>query len=438
MATLTPFHILAKPIGPICNLDCKYCFYLEKENLYPGKQGKESWAMADDVLESYVREYIGAQDSPVVSFAWQGGEPTLLGVDFFRKVVELQTRYSNGKHIDNGFQTNGVLLDDHWGEFLAENQFLVGISIDGPQALHDRYRVDKGGQPTFDHVVRGIGYLKKHGVEFNTLTVVQRHNSHYPLDVYRFLREVGSGFMQFIPIVERIADVPSPDGLVLISPDSNAVARVSEWSVEPLQYGRFLCAVFEEWVRRDVGKIFVQLFDVALESWMGLEPGLCVFRRTCGEALAIEHNGDVYSCDHYVYPENRLGNILENPLRAMVDSTQQRQFGSDKLDSLPGYCQKCDVRFACNGECPKHRFIKTPEGEAGLNYLCAGYKLFFHHIDPYMRFMAEELRHQRPPATVMAWVRSREVAASHPARPGRNDPCPCGSGRKYKKCCGSI
>jgi uncharacterized protein len=438
MATLTPFHILAKPIGPICNLDCKYCFYLEKENLYPGKQGKESWAMADDVLQTYVREYIGAQDSPVVSFAWQGGEPTLLGVDFFRKVVELQKRYSNGKRIDNGFQTNGVLLDERWSEFLAENQFLVGISIDGPQALHDRYRVDKGGQPTFDHVVRGIGYLKKHDVEFNTLTAVQHHNSHYPLDVYRFLREAGSGFMQFIPIVERVAEVPSPDGLVLISPDSRAVARVSEWSVEPLQYGRFLCAIFDEWVRHDVGKVFVQLFDVALESWMGLEPGLCVFRQTCGGALAIEHNGDVYSCDHYVYPENRLGNILENPLRAMVDSSQQRKFGSDKLNSLPRYCRECDVRFACNGECPKHRFIKTPEGEAGLNYLCTGYKLFFHHIDPYMRFMAEELRHQRPPANVMAWVRSREAVASKTARPGRNDPCPCGSGRKYKKCCGAI
>jgi uncharacterized protein len=435
---LTPFHILAKPIGPICNLDCKYCFYLEKENLYPDRQGRESWAMAEDVLETYVREYIAAQDSPVVSFAWQGGEPTLLGVDFFRKVVELQKQYSNGKRVDNGFQTNGVLLDDRWSEFLAENRFLVGISIDGPQALHDRYRVDKGGQPTFDHVVRGIGYLKKHDVEFNTLTVVQRHNSHYPLEVYRFLREVGSGFMQFIPIVERVAEVPSPDGLVLISPDSSAVARVSEWSVEPLQYGRFLCAIFDEWVRHDVGKVFVQLFDVALESWMGLEPGLCVFRQTCGGALAIEHNGDVYSCDHYVYPENRLGNILENPLRAMVDSSQQRKFGSDKLNSLPRYCRECDVRFACNGECPKHRFIKTPEGEAGLNYLCTGYKLFFHHIDPYMRFMAEELRHQRPPANVMAWVRSREVVASQTARPGRNDPCPCGSGRKYKKCCGAI
>jgi uncharacterized protein len=216
------------------------------------------------------------------------------------------------------------------------------------------------------------------------------------------------------------------------------VARVSEWSVEPLQYGRFLCALFDEWVRRDVGKVFVQLFDVALESWMGLEPGLCVFRRTCGGALAIEHNGDVYSCDHYVYPENRLGNILENPLRAMVDSSQQRKFGSDKLNSLPRYCRACDVRFACNGECPKHRFIKTPEGEAGLNYLCAGYKLFFHHIEPYMRFMAEELRHQQPPANVMAWVRSREIVASKTARPGRNDPCPCGSGRKYKKCCGAI
>jgi len=430
------FHVLAKPIGPICNLDCKYCFYLEKENLYPKSASKASWALPDNVLESYVRQYIEAQEIPVINFAWQGGEPTLLGVDYFRKVVELQARYSNGKRIENGLQTNGVLLDDEWCEFLAKNRFLVGLSIDGPRNFHDRYRLDKGGAPTFDKVMRGLEYLKKHRVEFNTLTVIQRHNSYHPLEVYRFLKEAGSGFMQFIPVVERIAEAPAQHGLVLISPDSHAPARVSEWSVEPLQFGKFLCAIFDEWVRNDVARYFVQLFDVALEAWVGMESSLCVFRRTCGEALAIEHNGDVYSCDHYVYPENRLGNIMENPLGAMVRGSQQSKFGQDKLDGLPRYCRECEVRFACNGECPKHRFIKTPAGEEGLNYLCSGYKLFFNHIDHCMKFMAAELKAERPPANVIEWIRGQDLRAAGQRRPGRNDPCPCGSGRKYKRCCG--
>jgi uncharacterized protein len=433
---LSGFHVLAKPIGPICNLDCKYCFYLEKENLYPEAAGKTAWALPDDVLESYVRQYIEAQGVPVVNFAWQGGEPTLLGVDYFRNVVSLQAKHAGGKKIENGLQTNGVLLDDEWCEFLAKNRFLVGLSIDGPRKFHDRYRLDKGGAPTFDKVMRGLDCLKKHGVEFNTLTVVQRHNSHHPLEIYRFLKEVGSGFMQFIPVVERVAEDSSPEGLVLISPDSLVPARVSEWSVEPLQYGRFLCAIFDEWVRNDVAKCFVQLFDVALEAWTGVESSLCVFRRTCGEALVIEHNGDVYSCDHYVYPENRLGNIMENALGGMVTGSQQRKFGLDKLDRLPRYCRECEVRFACNGECPKHRFTRTPEGEDGLNYLCGGYKLFFTHIDPYMKFMAGELKAERAPANVMAWAREQDLLAAGRRRVGRNDPCPCGSGEKYKKCCG--
>jgi|YelNatPaOPRAMG01_1025707.scaffolds.fasta_scaffold24200_1 uncharacterized protein len=431
---LPAFHVMTKPTGPICNLDCRYCFYLEKENLYPGKS---NWAMPDDVLESYIRDYIRAQNVPQVSFAWQGGEPTLLGVDYFRKVVELQKKYADGKRIENAFQTNGILLDDRWGEFLAENRFLVGLSIDGPQKLHDRYRVDKGGQPTFARVMRGLGYLKKHGVEFNTLTVVQRHNSQHPLEVYRFLREHGSGFMQFIPIVERISRTSDPNGLVLISPGAAGPANVSDWSVEPLQYGKFLCAIFDEWVRNDVGRCFVQMFDVALESWMGYPASLCIFRETCGAALAIEHNGDLYSCDHFVYPENRLGNIMETSLSVLVNSPQQRKFGLDKRDTLPRYCRECEVRFACNGECPKHRFTRTPDGEPGLNYLCAGYKMFFKHIDPYMRFMAAELREGRAPANVMHWTRLRDLQASGKGVPGRNDPCPCGSGKKYKKCCGA-
>ncbi len=421
---------MTKPIGPLCNLDCKYCFYLEKENLYPQTS---DWRMPDDVLESYIRQYIEAQNAEVISFAWQGGEPTLLGVDYFRKVVELEKRYANGKRIKNAFQTNGILLDDRWGEFLAENRFLVGLSIDGPEELHDRYRVDKGGQPTFARVMRGLGYLKKHGVEFNTLTVVERHNSQHPLEVYRFLKEVGSGFLQFIPIVERVATRSGADGLILISPASTQPAKVSTWSVEPRQYGKFLCAIFDEWIRHDVGRVYVQLFDVALETWLGLKASLCVFRETCGSAMAMEHNGDLYSCDHFVYRENKLGNIMEKPLESLVRSAQQVKFGLNKRDTLPRYCRECDVRFACHGECPKHRFIRTPDGEEGLNYLCAGYKLFFHHIDPYMRFMAGELLEHRPPANVMAWIREQEKAQQ---LPGRNDPCPCGSGLKYKKCCG--
>ncbi len=403
------FHVMAKPTGPICNLDCRYCFYLEKENLYGQKR---DWAMPDPVLESYISQFITAQDTPVITFAWQGGEPTLLGVNFFRKVVAIQQRYANGKKIENAFQTNGVLLDDAWGEFLAENNFLIGISIDGPAELHDFYRVDKGGAPSFERVMRGLRYLKKHRVEFNALTVVNRRNSQHPLRVYRFLKGIGAQFMQFIPIVERVAKSANPDGLVLIAPRDPHIADVSDWSVEPRQYGFFLCEIFDEWVRKDVGQHYVQIFDVALESWMGLIPSLCVFRPTCGAAMALEHNGDLYSCDHYVYPENKLGNILEQPLQALVNSPQQRAFGLDKRDSLPRYCRECEVRFACNGECPKHRFISTPDGEPGLNYLCAGYKLFFKHIDPYMKFMANELRHQRPPANVMLWVHQQEHSSA--------------------------
>lgn len=430
---LPGFHILAKPIGPICNLDCKYCFYLEKEQLYAGQP---DWAMSEETLESFVRQYIESQKASVISFAWQGGEPTLLGVEFFQKVVALQEEYSNGKRVENGFQTNGVLLNDEWCEFLSAHKFLVGISIDGPRQLHDHYRVDKGQGATFDRVMKGLGYLKKHGTEFNTLTVVQRNNSYHPQEVYSFLKEIGSGFMQFIPIVERLADAPDSDGLVLISPTANDSATVADWSVDPQQFGKFLTDIFDEWVRQDVGRHYVQIFDVALESWMEMEQSLCVFRNTCGGALAVEHNGDLYSCDHFVYPENKLGNILENPILSLVDSAQQRKFGEDKRDTLPRYCRECDVRFACNGECPKHRFTRTPDGEFGLNYLCKGYKDFFHHVDPYMKFMAEELRQGRPPANVMSWTRLQDLRLVGKRRPGRNDPCLCGSGRKYKKCCG--
>ncbi len=397
------FHIMTKPIGPICNLDCKYCFYLEKENLYPNTR---HWAMPPEVLERYIQQYIAAQPIDEVHFAWQGGEPTLLGVDFFRVAVEFQKKHAGDKQIHNALQTNGTLLDGEWGHFLAEHNFLVGISIDGPRELHDHYRVDKGNAPTFERVMRGLRMLKEHNVEFNTLTVVNRHNSQYPLEVYRFLKEIGSGFMQFIPVVERKAAEAGTDGLVLIQPSFDRAAEVTEWSVEPLAYGRFLARIFDEWVKKDVGRTFVQQFDVALESWLGLEASLCVFRKTCGSALAMEHSGDLYSCDHFVYPENKLGNVMETGLEQMVGSRQQKKFGLDKRDSLPRMCRQCDVRFACNGECPKHRFLTTPDGEPGLNYLCAGYKHFFHHIDPHMQFMAAELRAGRPPANIMQIVGS--------------------------------
>lgn len=401
MNNLTAFHIMTKPAGAACNMDCAYCFYLEKEKLYPGKN---NFVMQPDVLEQFIKQRIEVQNIEPLSFAWQGGEPTLLGVDFFKRVVELQKKYSNGKKIENALQTNGILIDDNWAEFFAENNFLIGISIDGPEELHNRYRVNKGGSPSFKQVVRGINFLKKHGVEFNTLTVVQRDNSYHPFEVYNFLKETGSGFMQFIPAVERIAQKNSGGGLKLVSPNYSGEAEVTEWSVEPEQYGRFLISIFDEWVRKDVGKYFVQLFDVALESWYGLESGLCVFRKTCGDAMALEHNGDLYSCDHYVYPEHKLGNIMEDPLGSLVNSDQQKEFGLDKRESLPKYCLECEVRFACNGECPKHRFMKTPDGESGLNYLCASYKKFFNHIDGSMKFMANEIRNKRPPANVMKYV----------------------------------
>jgi uncharacterized protein len=430
--SIRAFNVMAKPIGPICNLDCKYCYYLEKEKLYPLSS---NFKMPYTILESFIRQKIEAHKVPAVNFAWQGGEPTLCGVEYFRKAVEFQKKYSNGKSITNAFQTNGVLLNDEWCEFFNENKFLVGISIDGPKEIHDKYRVNKGSNPTFDQVLRGIEYLKKHQIEFNTLTVVQRDNSRKPLEVYNFLKNAGSGFMQFIPIVERFSESPK-NGLSLIPPGFKDLAAVTDWSVEPLQYGNFLCVIFDEWVRKDAGKIFIQLFDVSLEIWYGMQPSLCVFRKICGDAMIIEHNGDIYSCDHYVYPEYRLGNIMQNPLEDLVNSTQQRKFAKDKLALLPKYCTNCEVRFACNGECPKHRFIKTPDGEDGLNYLCAGYKKYFNHINVYMNYMVNAIKNKRQAANVIKW--SLEKDKGFPSlNPERNRPCPCGSGIKFKKCCGT-
>ncbi|HEV2691972.1 MAG TPA: anaerobic sulfatase maturase [Verrucomicrobiae bacterium] len=404
-----PFHVLTKPVGPICNLDCKYCFYLEKEKLYPGES---QWRMSDAVLAEYIRQYIRSQLVTEINFAWQGGEPTLLGVDFFRKAVALQQQFANGKIISNAIQTNGTLLDDEWCEFLAQHKFLVGLSIDGPRELHDRYRVDKRQQPTFDKVMRGLELLKKHGVEFNTLTVVNSANSLAPLEVYRFLKGIGSQFLQFIPLVERAAPTEmKTEGYDFAAPPlpgrKTETSPVTPESVDAAQYGTFLCAIFDEWVRHDVGTTFVQLFDTALGNWMGLGSSLCVFAEKCGAALAIEHNGDLYSCDHYVYPRYKLGNVMNQSLGAMVRAPQQIRFGNEKSDTLPKYCRKCEVRFACNGECPKHRFTTTPEGEDGLNYLCAGYKKFFNHIDPHMKTMERLLRAQRPPSEIMTMLEAK-------------------------------
>ncbi len=382
------FHVMAKPRGAICNLDCDYCFYLRKEELYKGS----SFRMSDETLENYTRQYIAAQRVSEVNFAWQGGEPTLMGVNFFRRAVAYQKKYTrSGMNIDNALQTNGTLLDDEWCKFFAENRFLIGISLDGPREAHDFYRRDKGGAPTFDRVLRGIRLLKKHHVDFNILTCVSAANVEQPLEVYHILRdEIGAKYIQFIPIVERENATGFQEGTAL-----------TPRSITGEQYGRFLISIFDEWVRRDVGKVFVQMFDTALGRWLGAPGGLCVFQETCGLALAMEHNGDVYSCDHFVEPRHRLGNLLEMPLTELVGSVQQKQFGIDKRESLPRYCRECPVLFACNGGCPKDRIDYTPDGEPGLNHLCSGFKTFFTHIDEPMRIMAGLLRHHRPAAEIM-------------------------------------
>lgn len=420
----TAFHIMTKPRGAICNLDCKYCYFLSKERLYPDSD----FRMSETLLEEYTRQYIAAQGVPEVTFAWQGGEPTLMGLDFYRQAVRYQQKHAKpGVRIFNTLQTNAVTLDDEWCAFFAENGFLVGVSLDGPAHLHDFYRVDKGGKPTFDRVMAGIHLLQTHNVEFNILTTVHAANGNHGLEVYRFLRdEVGTRYMQFIPIVERANETGYQEG-----------DTVTERSVSAKQYGDFLIAIFEEWVRHDVGRVFVQIFDVALAAWSGARPGLCIHEETCGTALALEHNGDVYACDHYVEPNYLMGNINVIPLESIVASEGQIRFGQAKRDTLPRYCRECSVRFVCNGGCPKDRFITTPEGEPGLHYLCEGYKAFFTHIEGAMRFMANELQYRRPPSNVMFHMarRDAELRAAY-AKAGRNDLCPCGSGLKFKKCHG--
>jgi len=391
-----PFSIISKPIGPRCNIDCKYCYYLEKEKLFPDEK---KFRMASDVLESYIRQVIETSleaGMGEVPFAWQGGEPTMLGVDYFRQIVALQKKHAlGGVKISNALQTNGILLNEDWGRFLHDNEFLVGISIDGPKKIHDRYRRDRAGRPTFDAVMRGLEVLQRHQVEHNALTVVQRANGGRGKEVYNFLKGLGIVFMQFIPIAERsqgegLAGAPQVD--------MDTGNSVTPWSVSPRAYGKFLCDVFDSWFRRDIGKIYVQHFDVQLALWLGYRSSLCVFAETCGDGLAVEHDGSLYSCDHYVYPEYRLGQITETPLREMLWTERQQEFGRDKADRLTAQCKTCSYRFACNGGCPKHRFATARDGEPGHNYFCESYTMFFHHAGERMRRMARQVSSGQPAA----------------------------------------
>jgi len=392
--------------------------------------------MSEELLEDFTKQLIEAHQVSVVTFTWQGGEPTLMGLDFFKNAIEFQKKYSGGKKIENAFQTNGTRLNDDWCKYFTDNNILVGISIDGAEHNHDHYRKTFSGEPTFKRVMKGIEMLHKNKVEFNTLSVVNDYNVNYASETYRFLKKIGSGFMQFLPVVERISENSDENRLKLVAPVHDN-AKVSSWSVGAKDFGKFLITIFDEWVRNDVARYYVQIFDATLANYVGENPGLCVFNDTCGDALVMEHNGDLFSCDHFVYPEYLLGNISQTPLIELAKSQRQLDFGTDKRNKLPRYCLQCDVRYACHGECPKHRFILAPDGKPGLNYLCDGYKLFFKHVEPYMEYMAKELTNKRPPANVMNWIKNKESQVVKPSIPERNDPCPCGSGKKFKNCCGA-
>lgn len=398
--TISPFskslYVMTKPVGAICNLACKYCYYLEKTNLY--KENTSKFVMSDSLLEKFIEEYINSQTMPQVLFTWHGGETLMRPLSFYQKVVELQKKYANGRTIDNCIQTNGTLLNDEWCEFFRNNHWLVGISIDGPQEFHDEYRKNKQGKPSFMKVMQGIHLLNKHQVEWNAMAVVNDYNADYPLEFYHFFKELGCHYIQFTPIVERIH--PHADGRHLAHVLQKE-EKLADFSVSPEQWGNFLCTIFDEWVKNDVGEYFIQIFDATLANWMGAQPGVCTMAPTCGHAGVMEFNGDVYSCDHFVFPEFKLGNIYEKSLIEMMYSEKQIQFGQQKRDSLPNKCKECNYLFACNGECPKNRFLTTEDGEPGLNYLCKGYYQFFDHVAPYMDFMKKELLAERPPANVM-------------------------------------
>ncbi len=375
-----PLYVMLKPIGAICNLKCKYCYYLEKQDLYP--QAK-NFFMKDELLEMFIEQYINSQTTPEILFTWHGGETLMRNINFYRKALVLQRKYAKGRQIDNCLQTNGTLLNDEWCEFFAKNNFLIGISVDGPAPLHDKYRRTKGDSPTFDKVMKGIDLLKKHGVEFNIMGVVNDFNVDYPQEFYNFFKSIDCHYIQFAPIVERIDGEQAP------------------WNVPAEKWGDFLIAIFDEWIKQDVGTYYIQYFDSTLANWVGQPSGLCTLAKTCGHAGVMEFNGDVYSCDHFVYPEYKLGNIHTQTLTEMMYSQKQLNFGADKYNKLPQQCKACEFLFACHGECPKNRIIKTESGESGLNYLCKGYYKFFKHVAPYMDYMKKELLNERPPANIM-------------------------------------
>ena len=391
-----PLYVMLKPAGAHCNLACKYCYYLEKNKLY---DKSHRHIMSDEMLEQFTREYIEAQTMPQVLFTWHGGEPLMRSIDFYKKALTLQKKYARGRRIDNVIQTNGTMLTDEWCEFFAQNNWLVGISIDGPQEYHDHYRLTTTGNPSWQKVMHGIELLKKHHVEWNAMAVVNAYNADHPLEFYHFFKDNGCQYLQFTPIVERLTK--HQDGRTLASLADNHEIPLADFSVTPEQWGNFLCAIFDEWVRNDVGKMFVEIFDCTLANWMGVLPGICAYSKNCGHAGVMEHNGDVYSCDHFVFPEYKLGNIRDHTLIEMLYGDKQHAFSRLKHTSLPRQCKECDMEFACHGECPKNRFEKDKYGEPGLNYLCKGYYQYYSHVAPYMDFMKRELQAQRPPANIM-------------------------------------
>lgn len=407
MAMATPFsrplYVMLKPVGASCNLRCKYCYYLEKSCLYDSS-GRRT--ISDEMLERFVKQYIEAQTMPQVLFTWHGGEPMMRPLSFYRRAMELQRRYAHGKRIDNVIQTNGTMLTDEWCEFLRENNWLVGVSIDGPQEFHDEYRRTQTGKPSWSKVMQGIRLLKKHGVEWNAMAVVNDFNADYPLEFYRFFKDLDCHYLQFSPIVERI--VNHKDGRHLADINDAEDAPLADFSVTAEQWGNFLIAIFDEWVRQDVGTYFVEMFDCILANWCGQQPGICIFGKECGHAGVMEWNGDVYSCDHFVFPEYRLGNIRDKTLTEMLYGEQQNKFSRLKHSSLPRQCRECPFEFACHGECPKNRFLRDKYGEPGLNYLCSGYRKFLEHVAPYMDYMKRELDNQRPPANIMDAIKKGE------------------------------
>ena len=392
------FGTMVKPIGSACNLDCHYCYYRDKSEIYSGNMPR----MSEELLERYIQQYIEGASQQNISFCWHGGEPLMAGLPFFEKAMELQRKYAGDKVIENTLQTNGILVNDAWCSFFKENNFLIGLSLDGPEDIHDAFRRDCGGAPTFARVMKAVELMKKHGVEFNILATVNARSEERGVEVYKFLTSINP-YIQFLPVVEYVKMRAGKRPLIVSPDEEDAVP--APWSVSAKGYGKFMCDVFDEWVKYDVGKNFVQLFDVTLGNWCGVPPSLCAFAEVCGDGLVVEHNGDVYSCDHFVYPEYRLGNIATDELSAMYRSREQQDFGRDKRDALPLECKRCNYYFLCRGECPKHRFEYAKNGEPYMNVLCEGYKMFFRHTDPYMRYMKTLIEKGEPASKVMEWKR---------------------------------